>query len=235
MKIIPVLDLKEGQVVRGIAGRRHEYRPIVSRLVESSEPLAVARAFRERLGFHELYIADLDALAGKAPACATFAALTAAGCKLWVDAGLSVAADAQRLFDAGIATVVAGLETVAGPQTLAELCALHTAQRILFSLDLKGGTPLRPAAAWQAVDAFGIAGAAIAQGVRRLLVLDLARVGVNSGPGTEALCRQLSAAFPAIELAAGGGVRDARDLETLRAAGVQAALVASALHDGRLP
>jgi phosphoribosylformimino-5-aminoimidazole carboxamide ribotide isomerase len=33
---------------------------------------------------------------------------------------------------------------------------------------------------------------------------------------------------------AAGGVRDARDLETLEAMGVHAALIASALHDGAL-
>ena len=33
MKILPVIDLKGGVVVRGVAGRRDEYRPIVSQAV----------------------------------------------------------------------------------------------------------------------------------------------------------------------------------------------------------
>jgi uncharacterized protein related to proFAR isomerase len=30
MQVIPVIDLKDGVVVHGIAGRREEYRPLVS-------------------------------------------------------------------------------------------------------------------------------------------------------------------------------------------------------------
>ena len=88
MRILPVLDLKGGQVVRGVAGRRKEYRPIVSRIVSSAEPLAVARAFREQFGLRELYVADLDAIAGGPPDQATLVDLLDDGFQLWVDAGV---------------------------------------------------------------------------------------------------------------------------------------------------
>src|SRR5438046_4078339 len=94
MRIIPVLDLKGGVVVRGVAGRREEYRPIVSRLVASAAPIAVARAFRDRLGLTELYLADLDAIAGASPAWTTYKEIQAIGCQVWVDAGVRNAADA---------------------------------------------------------------------------------------------------------------------------------------------
>ena len=64
MRIIPVLDLLKGQIVRGIAGQRQEYRPIVSKLSASSNPLDVARAFRDHLNFTLFYLADLDAITG---------------------------------------------------------------------------------------------------------------------------------------------------------------------------
>ena len=41
-------------------------------------------------------------------------------------------------------------------------------------------------------------------------------------------------ALPEIELLAGGGVRGRADLERLAAAGCDAALLATALHDGRV-
>jgi phosphoribosylformimino-5-aminoimidazole carboxamide ribotide isomerase len=40
------------------------------------------------------------------------------------------------------------------------------------------------------------------------------------------------AAFPDLELLAGGGVRNANDLRTLQRAGAAGALVATALHGG---
>src|SRR5258708_15280562 len=63
MRIIPVLDVMNGLAVRAVGGRRSEYRPLVSRLCASAEPLKVAHAFR-RLGHAELYLADLDAIGG---------------------------------------------------------------------------------------------------------------------------------------------------------------------------
>src|SRR5207237_10172828 len=91
MKILPVIDLKAGQVVRAIAGRRDEYRPIVSRLTPSSCPFDVALAFRDRFGLHELYVADLDAIAGSTPDFATLDSLRTHGFDCWVDAGVRTA------------------------------------------------------------------------------------------------------------------------------------------------
>ena len=79
-----------------------------------------------------------------------------------------------------------------------------------------------------------IAEQAIALGVRRLLVLDLAHVGVGQGLGTEPLCRMLRAKYPTLEITAGGGVRGTADLERLRDVGIDFVLAASALHDGRI-
>jgi phosphoribosylformimino-5-aminoimidazole carboxamide ribotide isomerase len=67
-----------------------------------------------------------------------------------------------------------------------------------------------------------------------MIVLDLSRVGVGSGTGTEELCARLGSALPDVELIAGGGIRGPEDLRRLKKCGVGTALAASALHDGRL-
>lgn len=226
MRIVGVLDLMGGVVVRGVAGRRELYRPIVSNLCDSSKPAEVARALVETFGLRELYLADLDAIAGAEPAWAVYDAVRQSGASLWIDAGVRAVEDGVRFAEVG--TVVAGLETVAGLDVVERL-ASRLGDRLVFSLDLRCGAPL----AWGA-DAEGIACSAVECGVRRLLVLDLARVGVGQGTGTEELCARLAAAHPGVEISAGGGVRGRADLERLSACGVSAALVASALHDGRL-
>ncbi len=231
LRVIGVLDLRGGEVVRGVGGRRHEYRPVAGRLAPSSRPLDVARAFRDHFGLSELYVADLDALAGAEPAWDTFAALRADGFRLWVDAGVRGAADARRVAAQGIETVIVGLETVAGPAALREIMPL-LGSRLMFSLDLKEGVPLARDG-WEG-DACSIAAEAVRQGVRRVLVLDLARVGAGAGPGAAELCANLAAAHPEVEVSAGGGVRGREDLERLKACGVRTVLVASALHDGAL-
>jgi phosphoribosylformimino-5-aminoimidazole carboxamide ribotide isomerase len=233
MRMFPVIDLMHGQVVHGVAGRRHSYQPIRSSLTPATDPLAIADAFRAHFGLTCLYLADLDAISGAAPALATYAALQSAGFHLLIDAGLRTASDAQPLLDAGVAGVVAGLETLASPEELDELVRLAGAARAVFSLDLKNGQPLA-AGTWSVMEPSKIAARAIALGVRRVLVLDLARVGTNAGPGTEAFCKQLKECFPDVELLAGGGVRGREDLQLLRLNGIDGVLVASALHEGRL-
>jgi phosphoribosylformimino-5-aminoimidazole carboxamide ribotide isomerase len=236
MRVVGVLDLMGGVVVRGVGGRREHYLPVVSGLCPSAEPLAVATALRDRFGINELYLADLDAIAGAAPAMAVYARLKSADFPLWVDAGLRQEHQGRELADAGIDAVVAGLETLAGPDVLAALVK-GLGSRVVFSLDLRGGIPLRkalPRGVWAATDPWGIATEAIARGVNRLLVLDLARVGMGQGTGTEQLCARLAATSPGVELAAGGGVRGPDDLRRLQQAGVTVVLLASALYDGRL-
>jgi phosphoribosylformimino-5-aminoimidazole carboxamide ribotide isomerase len=232
MDILGVLDLQGSVVVRGVAGRRAEYRPIVSRLTASTAPREVAGALRRRYGLEDLYLADLDAIAGGDPALAVYQALRTDGFRLWVDPGIRTAPQALRLAEA-VTGVVVGLETLAGSAALAEIVA-GLGQQVVFSLDLSDGLPRTVAPEWQGLSAAAIASQALDLGVRRLLVLDLARVGVAGGPGTETLCSRLAAANPDRQIWAGGGVRDLADLRRLAACGVQAVLLASALHDERI-
>jgi phosphoribosylformimino-5-aminoimidazole carboxamide ribotide isomerase len=232
MRIIPVIDLMDAKVVHAVAGRRREYRPLVTPLCDGSAPLAVARAFREHFGLTELYLADLDAITGQPPMIGIFAALRDDGFALWVDAGVRTLRETQALAEVG-AGIVVGLETLPGPDTLAETLAVY-GERVMFSLDLRNGAPLGRLDGWQRPDAHGISAEAVALGVRRLLVLDLARVGVGAGIGTEELCALLASMYPDVEIVAGGGIRDRADLLKLKQCGVSAVLVASALHTGRI-
>jgi phosphoribosylformimino-5-aminoimidazole carboxamide ribotide isomerase len=221
-------------VVRGVAGRREEYRPVVSRLTPSAWPLDVARGFREHFGLTELYLADLDAIGGKGPALELYAGLLQEGFSLWVDVGIRSVGDAAGLIGTGIGGIVAGLETAAGPEMLEELCRRCGKRRVIFSLDLVRGEPLAGGSGWGSRDPLDIARRALTSGVGTILVLDLARVGVAEGTGTEELCGRLHSEYPEVQIAAGGGIRGVADLQRLEACGAAVALVASALHDGGL-
>jgi len=238
VQVIPVLDLMAGLVVRGVGGRRHEYRPIESVLSPDARPGTVARSLAA-IGFRTAYVADLDAIGGREPAWAIYRDVLEAGLEPWIDAGISRVEQAISLsrFECagrGLAAIVAGLESLPHPQTLADLIAAVGPERLIFSLDLKSGRPLTEAPAWQTLTPAQIAVIALRLGVRRMIVLDLAAVGTGRGAGTESLCRELRCRDPKLQIIAGGGVRGVDDLRSLARAGCDAALVASALHDGRL-
>uniref|UniRef100_A0A7C4LRH4 HisA/hisF family protein n=1 Tax=Schlesneria paludicola TaxID=360056 RepID=A0A7C4LRH4_9PLAN len=233
MQLVPVLDIRRGIVVRGVGGRREEYRPLVSCLTDRVDPVSVAEALREKLGCRTLYLADLDAILDRQPHGDLYSELAQRGFELWVDAGIRGPHDLPALEATGVETIIVGLETCAGPGTLKEFLRQLSAARLMFSLDLHQGRPLTNGE-WPPWSPCEIAASALAAGFRRLLVLDLADVGCNTGGRTDGLLRELRAAAPEAFLAAGGGVRDQDDLARLAALHVDAVLAASALHDGRL-
>jgi phosphoribosylformimino-5-aminoimidazole carboxamide ribotide isomerase len=238
VRVIPVIDLKGGLVVRGVGGRRDQYQPIDSKLAADARPRTVARALAEQ-GFRETYLADLDAIAGAPPAWRIYDEVLDCGLALLVDAGVSSVERARELarFEPGgrrLQTIVVGLETLPGPGVLAEILRAVGTPRLVFSLDMKSGVPLTGLPAWRGLAPPAIAAIALRIGVRRMIVLDLAAVGMNQGVSTLPLCRALRCLDPTLEIITGGGVRGPADLAALAATGANAALVASALHDGRL-
>lgn len=239
MRIIPVMDLLGGSVVRGIGGRRDEYRPIVSRLCRDALPSTVARSLRDHFGFQIAYIADLDAIGGGEPEWSVYHELLAAGWRLWIDAGIDSTARAEQLaaftqHDRQLDGVVVGLESLANSDLLVDLLAIVGPERLVFSLDLKLGHPITRIGGWQQRSPLEIARVAIQAGVQRFIVLDLAGVGVSGGITTLELCRDIRQVASSIEIVTGGGVRNIDDIHAADEAGCDGLLVASALHDGRL-
>src|SRR5262249_27305627 len=143
MRIIPVLDVLNGVVVRGVGGRRSEDRPGVSRLTSSNAPLDVAPALGDPFHPRGLYLADLVAIGGAAPAFGVYQGIRELGVRLWVDAGVRDAQGACAIARGAGCDVVAGLETVPSAEVLGNISLAVGADRVVFSLDLRGGLPLR--------------------------------------------------------------------------------------------
>jgi phosphoribosylformimino-5-aminoimidazole carboxamide ribotide isomerase len=234
LRVIPVLDVMGGRVVRGVAGRRTEYRPIESVLTDSFDPLKVAEAIRAHFGLSALYVADLDAILKNSPNLDVFGSMTQAGFTLTVDTGLKCADDAAAVLAADVNQVVAGLETLAGPRELMRLIEQYGSSRVVFSLDLFEGRPLGQTANWRQAEPLAIAAEAIEVGCTKLIVLDIAHVGTAAGVGTLPLCAEIRRAYPLVTLFTGGGIRGRDDLQCLDQSVIDGVLIASALHNGSI-
>jgi uncharacterized protein related to proFAR isomerase len=252
VRVVGVIDLKDGTAVHAVRGERERYRPVQSVIAsEDGNPLALARAFCSELGLDELYVADLDAITGRSehaarsdaatrsdPAAASaggaphhtaLLAALAREARVMVDAGVTEPAAARALLDLGAERVIVGTETLSGGDALERLLAELPDGAVILSVDLRERRVLSPdpqLAGLTAIDALRLL-----PRVREAIVLDLARVGSGAGPDV-ALIAEIHATFPGLELLAGGGVRDAGDLRALDAAGAAGALVATALHGG---
>jgi uncharacterized protein related to proFAR isomerase len=232
VKIVPVLDVQGGQVVRAQRGERSAYRPIISALAAGSEPRVLARALLAAAGNdpHEasvMYLADLDAIQGRAVQRQTIAALLAAlpQLTLWLDAGFADVPQARALRESlGAAGTrvrpVYGSESITSSAALARIADDPDA---ILSLDSRAAQPLDPAGCWQQP----------ARWPRCVIVMTLDRVGAGLGPDL-GVFESLRRAAPDREWVGAGGLRHAADLTAAAAAGASAWLVASALHDGTL-
>lgn len=239
MSILPVIDLKGGLVVRGVAGRRDEYQPVDSVLTGDPSPASIARALRERLHCDDVYVADLDAIGGQGPSWADYAAIASADLKLWVDAGIADGSRSAELANAQVDgaplhRIIIALETLRNASQLAQIVKSIGVPRAVFSLDLKNNQPLAASPRWSKAEPIDIAAEVIDSGIQNLIVLDLAQVGIRQGTGTSKLCREIKRRWPQVRLIGGGGVNSIVDVERLGDNGLHRVLVASALHDGRI-
>ena len=214
VRVVGVIDLKDGTAVHAVRGERERYRPI-------GDPLAIARKFR----LEELYVADLDAITGAGENDALIRAL-ASEARVMADAGVSEPERAQALLRLGVHRVVVGTETL---PTAGALDALLP--EAVLSVDLRDRRTLSPDPQLAGLPALDALTHLHRPGLREVIVLDLALVGSGAGPDVE-LIAEVHAAFPELALLAGGGVRDAADLRALADAGAAGALVGTALHRG---
>jgi len=216
LRLIPVIDIMGGVAVRAIAGRRADYRPLATPLARSSDPCAVAAGFLRLHPFETIYLADLDAILGQGGNDDARARLAAAfpNIEFWLDRG------GQEPFAAANFVRVLGSESL--PHDL-PAPDLSQERNVILSLDFdaagfRGPPELeKQPSLWPA----------------RVIAMTLAKIGGGAGPDLERL-EAIKARAGSREIYAAGGLRGAEDLSRLKSLGVAGALVATALHDGRV-
>jgi len=222
MEVVPVIDLKGGEVVHARGGRRDEYRPIETPLSSTSKPSDVVAGLLRLFPFRRIYVADLDAIERVGDHASVLAGLAKAWPELefWVDNGVAEVNHAAGWLAETVACLVIGSESQNSPDLVQSLCMNP---RVVLSLDFRGdvfqGPPaiLADAALWPS----------------RVIVMTLAQVGSGAGPDLSRV-EQIARQGAGRQVYAAGGVRDAQDLRLATRAGAAGALVATALHGGKL-
>jgi phosphoribosylformimino-5-aminoimidazole carboxamide ribotide isomerase len=231
LKVIPVIDISNGIVVHAVRGRRRQYQPLQSILTESVEPLEVAKAFK-KLGFSELYIADLDAIMRNQLNSEIIKNIAdETGLKLMVDAGVADLETAKKLLLSGVSKVVIGTETLQSKDFVEEAVKVLGSERVIVSLDLKGNKLLVKLGFTGCVNPLCLLKEFRGMGVSSVIVLDLSRVGSGEGVNVDFLKSTLK---EGLNVYVGGGVRDLKDLLELKDLGLSGALIATALHSDKI-
>lgn len=230
MLVIPVIDLLRGQVVHARRGEREKYLPVESSLCKGSDATDIVSALLALHAFSHLYIADLDAIQSFGNNFNIINKLhnMFPQLQIWLDAGVSDAKSYSELASLQPCRLVVGSESLRDA-SLFNLPLANTAAKTapVLSLDFIGerfrGPPdlLTSPQLWP----------------DDVIAMTLTRVGTGAGPDIDRLAQLIAAArrvSPRKNIFAAGGVRHVEDLHQLRDMGVAGALVASALHDGRI-
>jgi phosphoribosylformimino-5-aminoimidazole carboxamide ribotide isomerase len=224
VRCIFVLDILNGAVVHAVRGERSHYEPIAgfSRIVSTSEPRGILHELRPR----EVYVADLNLLMGRGDNLAVIKQISSQA-KTMADTGISRAGDLDRL--------PASVSLVLGTET-ASLQLIEAAARengIIVSIDMMkrkvlardpeitGQTPLQLLKRLNDLKLEGV------------ILLELDRVGTSAGLDVQFLEEAGAAAEHPLIL--GGGVKGEEDLLVLEEMSFSGALLATALHNGRIP
>ena len=234
-KIIPVLDLMGGIVVRGVRGERAKYKPVESKLALSAGIYDVAAAFNLQYGFRDFYIADLDAIisAGKRN---QFDLLESLGEKMpglssMVDAGVHDAAGATLVLKRGATKAIVGTETLPSLEVWEEIAAAIPNRRLMASIDTNEEVVISASKEIARLSPAGVIRTLCSTGARECILLSLSKVGTGEGLNRRLILDCVDAIKEKQgELFFGGGVSCLEDLRWLASNGVAGALVASIFH-----
>lgn len=224
MRLIPVIDLKDGHVVQAVAGRRNTYRKVQSPFSASTTLKDVAIALIKEFQAETIYIADLNAITGEG----THTDLIAEFCT--ANPHISVLLDDGRrtLPSRQNTTTPPNVAYVLGSETFDDLSGWQQHLKrghshCLLSLDFKGGQFLGDKRLLDEVELWP----------EIIIVMTLDVVGTSKGPDIETVSEIVARAGRRNVFAA-GGVRSVDDLQRLALAGAAGALVSTALHQRKI-
>jgi phosphoribosylformimino-5-aminoimidazole carboxamide ribotide isomerase len=227
MIVYPAMDLLGGRCVRLSQGK---FEAVTRYLTDPADALA---GFAKS-GASWAHVVDLDGARDRSPRQHELIAELArnAPLQLQVAGGFREREHLEMMFEAGVGRVVIGSLAVQQPQTVRKYIADFGGERITLALDVNmvDGMPMVATAGWAETSGLTLWQVAdLYPEARHLLVTDIGRDGMLSGPNLELLTEAVER-LPHLAVQASGGVASLNDLKTLPTAGV---IVGKALWEQR--
>lgn len=225
MKVIPAIDLLNGQVVRLHKGNYDEAT------VYESKPLETAKKFKGA-GFDHIHIVDLNgAKEGNFVNLPIIKSITQElGISVQTGGGIRTFEDVKLLLDAGLSKIICSSMAIKNEPDWVRALKEFPEQMIL-GMDLKDGKIAY--SGWLKTaeeDTFSFLERMIKLGLQEVLCTDISKDGTLSGPNLE-LYISLKKRFPEIKLIASGGVSNQQDLIELSEADIDAVVVGKAYYE----
>ncbi len=228
MIVIPAIDLKDGQCVRLLQGRKDEVTTY------SRNPAEMAKRWADE-GAELLHVVDLDgAFSGDQKNLKRIEEIRkAVDIDIEVGGGIRDMRRIEYLIQSGINRVILGTSAVKDPDFVREATERYPG-RILVGIDARDGrVAIKGWVEVTGIDAMGFAKEMESLGVAGIIYTDIVRDGMLSGPNietTEKMVRALN-----IPVIASGGISSLDDIKRLLTIdGLWGAITGKALYTGTL-
>ena len=213
MDLYLATDLKSGKIVHGKSGMRDRYVPVTSLHADTAEPIRFIEQMKPRF----LYIADLDRICGTGDHDTLIPELAERTERILLDRGCKGPYDMLDIF---------GVSMIVGTETAADTLAQFT--KGVLSVDIKNDLVIP----WN-IDPVTFLSTCNRYRFEMVILLDIGRVGTGRGLDKEMLS-QFREVYTG-PLLWGGGVSSEEDLALLEKAGFDGAIIATAVHSGKIP
>ena len=219
MKVIPAIDLKDGQCVRLQKGDYGTAHKVAENAVET------ARRFLEA-GASLIHMVDLDA--AKDGSHANYGVveqvIRETGATVELGGGIRSMQDVETVLALGVSRVIIGSAAVRHPEFVAEAVKKY-GDKIVVGIDAKSETV-------RGENYIAFAERMESYGVKNIIFTDIDKDGMLAGPNFD----QLAAlrASVSCEIIASGGVSTLEDIAALKKLGIDGAIAGKAVYTGTL-
>ena len=227
--IIPAIDIIEGKCVRLSKGDYNQ------KTVYNENPLDVALQFQDS-GIKRLHLVDLDgAKAGNVKNWKVLEKI-ASKTELRIDfsGGISTAENAAIAFGSGCSWVAVGSIAVRNEAIFSDWLNEFGADRFIIGADvknekiaIKGWTETTEMTVFELVEIYKT------KDVKQFFCTDISKDGMLQGTALP-LFKKILNQHPSIDLIASGGISTVEELEELREAGCEGAIVGKAIYENKI-
>jgi phosphoribosylformimino-5-aminoimidazole carboxamide ribotide isomerase len=229
MKIIPAIDIINGQCVRLSEG------DFDTKKVYYAQPLEAAKSF-EAAGIEYLHLVDLDG--AKKGEVVNWSVLNdiCSNTKLKVDfsGGIKSIDQVEKAFELGASQIAVGSLAVKNQSLVAEWLHHFGSDKIIIGADIKDDKIAING--WLQTSEFSIFDFIeqyLTLGATDFLCTDVSKDGKLEGPSFD-LYQRLLTQFPSLNLIASGGVSNIQDVQQLKALNCYATIVGKAIYEERI-
>jgi phosphoribosylformimino-5-aminoimidazole carboxamide ribotide isomerase len=227
MKVIPSIDLMNGNVVRLVRGDP------ANKVVYSDNPIETARKW-EAAGADMLHVVDLNATlrTGINNNEIVFKIIDSVKIPVQVAGGIRSINAINKMINKNAAKVVLGTIAYKEPDSIRQI-AKKKLEKLVISIDQNDGRIMIDG--WRETSSYGIIDAInlfMAMGIREFLLTSIDRDGTLNGPDVMTL--SLASSFANSLIIASGGISSLEDIIRVRSAGCYSVILGKAIYEGKI-